>query len=95
MDVKIKYHDKELEKLCNIEGGKSDWIDLRSAHDLTLKKGDFSLISLGVSIEISHLQNSFILTNILSELLSIVLLYYTLQYAGHFFTKKFYNSCSL
>ena len=52
MDVKIKYHDKELEKLCNIEGGKSDWIDLRSAHDLTLKKGDFSLISLGVSIEI-------------------------------------------
>lgn len=52
MEIKIKYHDKELEKLHNIEDGKSDWIDLRAAENVTLRKGDFKLISLGVSMEI-------------------------------------------
>lgn len=49
--LKIKYHSKEIEKLTYI-AGKSDWIDLRSAQDVTLKKGEFCLISLGVSIQL-------------------------------------------
>lgn len=50
--IKIKYHDNELEKLTFIKGNKSDWIDLRAAEDVTLNKGDFKLISLGVSMEL-------------------------------------------
>ncbi len=49
--IKIKYHTDKIEKLRYIDG-KSDWIDLRSAEDYTLKKGDFKLINLGVSVEI-------------------------------------------
>lgn len=49
--IKIKYHSDKIEKLRYIDG-KSDWIDLRSAEDYTLKKGDFKLINLGVSVEI-------------------------------------------
>lgn len=49
--LKIKYHSKEIEKLTYIEG-KSDWIDLRSAQDIMLKKGESALISLGVSIQL-------------------------------------------
>ena len=40
--LKIKYHSKEIEKLTYI-AGKSDWIDLRSAENVTLKKGDLFL----------------------------------------------------
>ena len=32
--------------------GKSDWIDLRSAEDVELKKGEFRLVSLGISIQL-------------------------------------------
>lgn len=49
--LKIKYHSSEIEKLAYI-AGKSDWIDLRSAENVTLKKGEFHLISLGVSIQL-------------------------------------------
>ncbi|MDE7312673.1 MAG: deoxyuridine 5'-triphosphate nucleotidohydrolase [Eubacterium sp.] len=49
--LKIKYHSREIEKLAYI-AGKSDWIDLRSAENVTLKKGEFRLISLGVSIQL-------------------------------------------
>lgn len=49
--IKIKYHTDEIEKLDYI-GGKSDWLDLRSAEDVELKAGDFKLISLGVSMEL-------------------------------------------
>lgn len=51
MEIKIKYHDKSMDKLEFIEG-KSDWIDLRAAETVTLKAGDFKLISLGVSMEL-------------------------------------------
>ncbi len=51
MQIKIKYHDENMEKLQFIEG-KSDWIDLRSAKRVELKEGDFKLISLGVSMEL-------------------------------------------
>ena len=49
--IKIKYHTDEIEKLRYIDG-KSDFIDLRAAEDVELKAGDFSLISLGVSMEL-------------------------------------------
>ena len=50
-NIKIKYHSKEIEKLRYIDG-KSDWIDLRAAENVSLKKGEFRLISLGVSMQL-------------------------------------------
>jgi dUTPase len=47
--VKIKYFTDKIDKLACI-GGKSDWIDLRAAENVTLKKGDFKLISIGVAM---------------------------------------------
>lgn len=49
--IKIKYHSDKIEKLRYIDG-KSDWIDLRAAEDYSLKKGDFKLINLGVSVQL-------------------------------------------
>lgn len=49
--LKIKYHTEKIEKVKYIEG-KGDWIDLRAAEDISLKKGDFSLISLGISVKL-------------------------------------------
>ena len=47
--INIKYFTDKIDKLACI-GGKSDWIDLRAAENVTLKKGDFKLISLGVAM---------------------------------------------
>ena len=49
--IKIKYFSDKIEKLRYIEG-KSDWIDLRSAEDISLKKGEFKLIPLGVGMQL-------------------------------------------
>ena len=49
MELKIKYFTDKIEKLKYIDG-KSDWIDLRAAEDISLKKGDFKLVPLGVAI---------------------------------------------
>ena len=49
--IRIKYHTDQIDKLCYI-GGKSDWIDLRSAEEVVMKKGDFRLIDLGVSVQL-------------------------------------------
>ena len=49
--IKIQYLNDEIEKLCYIDG-KSDWIDLRAAKDYDLKKGDFALIDLGISVKL-------------------------------------------
>ena len=51
MNIKIKYHTDEIDKLTYIEG-KSDWIDLRASEDIELKAGEFKLIPLGVSMEL-------------------------------------------
>ena len=50
LEVKIKYHNKEMPKIEAIEQG--DWIDLRAAEDVELKAGEFALISLGISMEL-------------------------------------------
>ena len=49
--IKIKYFTDKIEKLAYI-GGKSDWVDLRSAEDVTLKKGEIKLIPLGIAMEL-------------------------------------------
>ena len=49
--IKIKYHSDEIEKLTYIDG-KSDWIDLRAAENVSLKQGEFKLISLGISMKL-------------------------------------------
>lgn len=49
--IKIKYFTENIEKLDYIEG-KSDWIDLRAAEDVVLKKGEYKLIPLGVAMEL-------------------------------------------
>lgn len=49
--IRIIYHSKEIEKLTYIDS-KSDWIDLRAAENVTLKKGEFKLINLGISMEL-------------------------------------------
>ena len=49
--IRIRYHTDQIEKLRYIDG-KSDWIDLRSAEDVEMKKGDFRLIRLGVSVQL-------------------------------------------
>lgn len=49
--IKIKYFSEEIERLCYI-AGKSDWIDLRSAKEVTLKAGEYCLIPLGVAIKL-------------------------------------------
>lgn len=49
--IKIKYFTNKIEKLRYIDG-KSDWIDLRAAEEVTLKKGEFKLIPLGIAMEL-------------------------------------------
>lgn len=50
-NIKIKYFNEQLERLCYIEG-KSDWIDLRASEKVELKKGEYKLIPLGVAMEL-------------------------------------------
>ena len=50
LKLKVKYFDKEVEKIKKIN--KGDWIDLRSAETVHLKKGEFHLINLGVGMKL-------------------------------------------
>lgn len=52
MEIKIKYHDSEIEALTFIGGTQSDWIDLRAAERVELKAGEFRIIPLGVSMKL-------------------------------------------
>ncbi len=49
--IKIKYLTDDIEKLKYIDG-VSDWIDLRSAADTEMKKGEFKLIPLGIAAQL-------------------------------------------
>lgn len=49
-NIKIKYHNKNIEKVATIENG--DWIDLRAAETVSMMAGDFKLISLGISMKL-------------------------------------------
>lgn len=48
--IKIKYFDKDIDKIEKIS--KGDWIDLRSAETVHLKKGEFHLIPLGIGMKL-------------------------------------------
>lgn len=51
--IKVRYLNEkvsELEYIC----GKSDWVDLRAAEDVEMKKGDFKLIPLGVAMQLPN-----------------------------------------
>ena len=50
MEIKIKYFDKEINKIEKIN--KGDLIDLRAAETVKMKKGDFKLIKLGVGMKL-------------------------------------------
>ena len=50
MQIKIKYHDKEMTKIQKIKIG--DWLDLRAAEDVEMEQGDYKLLSLGVSMQL-------------------------------------------
>lgn len=47
--ILIKYHT-DIEKIKDIKEG--DWIDLRAAEDVVMAKGEFKLISLGISMKL-------------------------------------------
>ena len=49
MKIQIKYFDKEIDKITNVEG-KSDWFDLRAAETVELKAGEYKLIPLGIGM---------------------------------------------
>lgn len=49
-NIKIKYFDNEIDKIEKISIG--DWIDLRSAETVQLKKGEFHLVPLGVGMKL-------------------------------------------
>ena len=48
-EIKVKYFVDGIDELCAV-AGKSDWIDLHAAEEVTLKAGEFRLIPLGVAI---------------------------------------------
>lgn len=50
MEIKIKYFTTDIDKIKQIPNG--DWVDLRSAKDVTLKKGEFTIIPLGVGMKL-------------------------------------------
>ena len=51
MKITIQYLDDTIPRLEYV-GGKSDWIDLSAAETVTLKKGEFRLIHLGVAMKL-------------------------------------------
>ena len=48
-EIKVKYFSDDIGELCYVEG-KSDWIDLRTSEEVTLKAGEYRLIPLGIAI---------------------------------------------
>ena len=49
MEIKVKYHN-DIIPISKQDNG--DWFDLRAAEDVVMERGDFKLISLGVSMEL-------------------------------------------
>lgn len=49
--IRIKYFTDKIERLRYIDG-KSDWIDLRAAEEVSIKAGEFKLVPLGIAMEL-------------------------------------------
>ena len=53
LELKVKYHYRDEEDVVElVKFAYGDWIDLRSAFDVTMQAGEFKYISLGVTIEV-------------------------------------------
>lgn len=52
MRIKVKYLVEGLTPIEFICGKKSDWLDLRSAETVFIKKGEYKMIGLGVAMEL-------------------------------------------
>ncbi len=50
MTIFVQYHNPALERIEKLTVG--DWIDLRAAETVSLKAGEFRIISLGVSMRL-------------------------------------------
>lgn len=50
--IRIKYFSQCIERIKMTKGG--DWIDLRAAADVTIRKGEFKLIPLGVAMQLPN-----------------------------------------
>ena len=50
LQIKVKYLNDSIIKLEKITQG--DWVDLRSAEDITIKQFDFKLIHLGIAMQL-------------------------------------------
>ena len=48
--IKVKHLREDVDRIAPIKNG--DWIDLRTGIDVMMKKGDFQVIPLGVSIRL-------------------------------------------
>lgn len=55
--IQILYH-KNIEPISKIVQG--DWIDLRVAQNYSLKKGDFALVDLGISMKLPEGYEAYI-----------------------------------
>lgn len=51
MNIEIKYFTDDMEPLTYIDG-KSDWIDLRAAQDMTIAAGTYVAIPLGIGMKL-------------------------------------------
>ena len=51
LKVRIRYLSDRIEKLQPPDNS-ANWVDLRAAEDVDLKKGDFRLIRLGVAMKL-------------------------------------------
>lgn len=51
MAIEVRYH-ADIDPIEKTENG--DWIDLRAAEDVSMKAGEFKIISLGVSMKLPY-----------------------------------------
>ena len=51
IQLQVKYLEPDMEPLAYV-AGKSDWIDLRAARDISFEKGEFKLIPLGMAVKL-------------------------------------------
>jgi dUTP pyrophosphatase len=59
MQIKIKYLSDKIDHIKKTE--KGDWIDLRSAVDISMRAGEQKLIPLGIAMQLPSFYEAYIL----------------------------------